>query len=507
MNKVMMIIMDGFGIAESSSKNAISQAQKPFIDKLFEKPKAILKCSGNAVGLPDGIMGNSEVGHLNFGAGRIVYQLNTLIDKKIEDRIFYQNKSFLDAFNHVKANNSKLHIFGLLSDGGVHSSMNHLWALLDLCKENNMQDVFYHAFMDGRDTYPNDGIRFMKKYLKKVEEVNLGQIASISGRYFAMDRDNRWERVEKAYRAIVEGKGESISDPLIAIQDSYNNNITDEFIIPKTVFTEGKPLATIEDNDAIIFINFRADRARQITRSFIYSDFTEFTTKKLSNTKFVSMTPYDINFEDYLTVAFRPPKMKNILGDYLSQQNVHQLRIAETEKYAHVTFFFNGGIEQPFPLEERRLISSPKVASYDLKPEMSAYEVTSTLIDEIKTNKFEFILINYANCDMVGHTGDMNATIKAVETVDDVLSKLIPIARQNNYNILVTADHGNAEKMLDQDNKIFTAHSKNNVPIIFDLRGNETINPKDGKLADVAPTILKIMGIPIPKEMTGDLLI
>ncbi|MCK9329396.1 MAG: 2,3-bisphosphoglycerate-independent phosphoglycerate mutase [Candidatus Cloacimonetes bacterium] len=513
-NKLLLLILDGYGISQDSEGNAIKHANIPFLRKLEKTyPMSTLKTNGKDVGLPEGIMGNSEVGHLNIGAGRIVYQLNTLIDNKIETGEFFSNSALLSAIKHSKQNKSNLHLFGLLSDGGVHSSLTHLYAILDLCIRENFYKVYYHIFMDGRDTLPHSGIDFIKEYqkhickLQKSTNSNIGDIASISGRYYAMDRDNRWERINKAYDALVFGKGNISTDPVLCISESYTNDITDEFIIPTVIQKDNKPKAVISDNDSIIFFNFRSDRPRELTRSFIFDDFREFPVKKFQNLKYVTMTEYDIKFDKYVEVAFRTQKLENILGQVIQDNNLCQLRLAETEKYAHVTFFFNGGVEQPFNNEERILVSSPKVASYDLQPEMSALEVTDRALDALIQDKYDLIIINFANCDMVGHTGQFSAVIKAVETINDCVEKIIPVAQTQNYHILVTADHGNAEQMIDENGNIMTAHSMNKVPFIVIHNQDKKIKLKDGKLGDIAPTILHLMNIKVPKEMTGQNLI
>ncbi len=508
MNKAILLILDGFGINDSDYGNAVRAADTPNYDKFYqENPHSRLSASGLDVGLLQGDMGNSEVGHLNIGAGRVVYQLNSLIMKAIEDGSFYKNPVLLSAIEHAKKHNSKLHLMGLLSDGNVHTNIDHLWALLRLCKDAGLQQVFYHAFMDGRDTLPHSGIEFMQQFLEKSREIGIGKIATISGRYYAMDRDNRWERIEKAYDAIVNGKGEEYSDPIKAIQASYDADVTDEFIIPKVMMENDKPVATIEDNDALIAFNFRADRMRQITQALKIPDFEKFETEKFENLKLVSISEYDINFNEYIDVAFRLEKLENILGKVISDKGLNQLRLAETEKYAHVTFFFNGGVEEPFAGEDRILVNSPKIATYDLQPEMSAYEVCDKLVKALKSGKHDLIITNFANCDMVGHTGVFEAAVKAVETVDKCLGKIIPVARENDFNILLTADHGNAEKMLDEEGRIFTAHSKNPVPFVVHSQNKQIAKLINGKLADIAPTILDLMKIAQPKEMTGKSLI
>lgn len=507
MNKVLLLILDGYGINEQEYGNAIVAANTPELDNFRSlNPEGQLTASGLDVGLLDGDMGNSEVGHLNIGAGRVVYQMNSLIMKKIEDNAFFKNKNLLEAISHTKTNNSKLHIMGLLSNGNVHSNINHIWALLKLAKMEGIKQVYFHAFMDGRDTLPNSGIGFVKKFQKKTEEIGIGKIVTISGRYYAMDRDNRWDRIEKAYKAIVRGEGEEFTDPIEAVRDSYENNITDEFIIPKIITENSEPIAKVTDNDAVIAFNFRADRMRQITRAFKILEFNEFKTENFRKLKFACFNEYDINFEKFVSVAFKLPKLPKILGEIVSANGLKQLRLAETEKYAHVTFFFNGGVEKPFENEDRILVKSPRVATYDLQPEMSAYEVKDKLILALKEKEYSLIITNFANCDMVGHTGIFDAAVKAVETVDKCIGEIIPVAKENNYNIMLTADHGNADKMLDKNGNIFTAHSLNKVPIVISLTGKNS-SILDGKLADIAPTILKIMGIPKPDEMTGKSLI
>lgn len=508
MNKTLLLILDGFGINESDYGNAIKAARTPNYDSFFSRnPHSQLSASGLDVGLLKGDMGNSEVGHLNIGAGRIVYQLNSLIMKSIEEGDFFKNPTLLSAIDHAKEKNGKLHLLGLLSDGNVHTNIDHLWAILKLCKKEGLHQVYYHAFMDGRDTLPHSGIEFMKKFREKSREIGIGRIATISGRYYAMDRDNRWERIKTAYDAIVRGKGENFSDPIEAIQVSYDQDVTDEFIIPKVITENGLPIAKIEDNDAVIAFNFRADRMRQITRAMKIPGFNEFPVEKFDDLKYVSISEYDSNFNEYIDVAFRLEKLENILGQVISEIGFRQLRLAETEKYAHVTFFFNGGSEQPFHYEDRILINSPKVATYDLQPEMSAYEVCDNLVAALNSSKYDLIITNFANCDMVGHTGVFEAAVKAVEAIDNCLGRIIPAAQKNGFNILVTADHGNAEKMLDAQGRVFTAHSKNPVPIIIHSPKRNINDLRKGILADIAPTILELMNIDKPPEMTGKSLI
>ena len=500
---LLLLIMDGYGIRKESEGNAIAMAKKPNLDKIFSGfPYTTLGASGLDVGLPKGQMGNSEVGHLNLGAGRIVYQEITRIDKAIEDGSFFKNKALLDAVNIAKKNNSRLHLLGLVSNGGVHSSLEHLYALLKLIKSNNFKEVYIHAFLDGRDTSPTSGVNFIQELENKLKEYKVGKIATISGRYYAMDRDNRWERVEKAYRAMVYAEGVKNSDPIMAVKESYANNITDEFVKPTIIDENG----TIRKNDVAIFFNFRADRARQLSWALTDKDFKEFERHNDLTIPLVSMTLYDekLNTE----IAFPQQKLDNILGEVLSKKGFKQLRIAETEKYPHVTFFFNGGEEKPFEGEYRVLVPSPKVATYDLKPEMSAYEVTDKLVEAIKSEKYEFIVLNYANPDMVGHTGIIPAAIKAIETVDECVGKVACAVEEVKGVLLVTADHGNAEVMLDpKTGEVFTAHSIDPVPFaIINLKDRVKLR-QGGILADVAPTILQILKIDKPDQMKGKSLI
>ncbi|MCL2064454.1 MAG: 2,3-bisphosphoglycerate-independent phosphoglycerate mutase [Candidatus Cloacimonetes bacterium] len=511
-NKAMLIILDGYGINPNIEGNAVKQAQTPFIDSLLEKyPHCRLKTNGKDVGLPVGVMGNSEVGHLNIGAGRIVYQLNTLIDHKIETKEFFQNKALLSAIEHARLYKSKVHLFGLLSDGGVHSSLNHIDGLLELFHREGFKDVYFHAFMDGRDTLPHSGSGFISDYQQKANQYGLGKIASLCGRYYAMDRDNRWERVQKAYDALVFGKASYDICPLNAILKSYDAEVTDEFILP-VIITEStesnsNPIALIEENDAIVFFNFRSDRPRELTKCFIYEDFNEFPVKRFKNLKYVTMTEYDINFSPFVEVAFRNEKLDNILGKVMEDNNLTQLRLAETEKYAHVTFFFNGGVEEPFKGEDRILIPSPKIASYDLQPEMSALGVTESALKILNEKNYDLIIINYANCDMVGHTGVFDAVVKAVETVDKCIAQVIPLALEKGYDIILTADHGNAEQMIDEAGNIMTAHSMNEVFMVLIKDMDLKYGLKNGKLGDIAPTLLNLMDLIVPKEMTGENLI
>jgi len=507
-NKVLLLILDGFGLSDEVEGNAVAQANTPFIESLYQRyPHCRLKTNGKDVGLPPGIMGNSEVGHLNIGAGRIVYQLNTLIDHKIETGEFFENEALISAIEHATAHGSKIHLFGLLSDGGVHSSLGHLDAILELCQQKNFDRVYFHAFMDGRDTLPHDGEHFIKEYCQRAEKAGRGAVASVCGRYYAMDRDNRWERVEQAYNMLVYGKGEVCDDPTLAVSRSYENGVTDEFILPTIIQKDGKPIALVEENDAIIFFNFRSDRPREITKCFIYSDFAEFPVKKFQNLWYVTMTEFDIHFAPYVSVAFKLEKLENILGQVIQDNEMKQLRLAETEKYAHVTFFFNGGVEEPFNGEDRILVPSPKVASYDLQPEMSAFLVKDKAVGALNAEVYDLIIINFANCDMVGHTGVFEAVVKAVETVDACLSEIIPLAVSKGYHVIVTADHGNAEQMLDDAGNVMTAHSMNEVPFILIHNQRKMCSLTDGKLGDIAPTLLYLLDIEVPDEMTGDFLI
>ncbi len=502
--KVLLLILDGFGKSDEVVGNAIKAAKTPNLDRFMsENAVNILHTSGYAVGLPDGVMGNSEVGHLNIGAGRIVYQMNTMIDKLIDDGKFFENAALLSLVEHQKKFKGKIHLFGLLSDGNVHSYNKHLWALLKFFKDNAVPEVYLHAFMDGRDTLPHSGIDFIREFQTKAAEIGIGRIATIDGRYYAMDRDKRWERVKKAYDAIVYAKGETAEDPVSAMEKSYAANVTDEFILPVVITENGSPVANVEDDDSILFFNFRADRARQITEAFIYSEFDHFPVKRFHNLKYVTFSEYDINYKSFIDVCFRLPSLKNILAEVISKSGRKQLRLAETEKYAHVTFFFNGGVEKPFEGEDRILVPSPKVATYDLQPSMSAYEVKDKLVEALGSEKYDLIITNFANCDMVGHTGVFEAAVKAVETVDTCVGEVVKTAAQHYYNVILIADHGNAEKMIDEKGNIFTAHTTNPVPIVLALSEKKEIDLKEGILADVAPTILKLLEMDQPEEMTG----
>ena len=506
-----LIIMDGFGITQENSHNAISHENTPNLTRLCERyPHATLGASGMSVGLPDGQMGNSEVGHLNIGAGRIVYQELTRITKSIADGDFFTNDVLTGAIEHVKKNGSDLHLWGLVSDGGVHSHNEHLYALLKLAHDSGVGDRTYvHCFMDGRDVPPDSGKGYIEQLEAKMREIGAGKIATVSGRYYAMDRDNRWERVQKAYDALVLGKGNTAQSAVQAMQDSYDAEVLDEFVVPTVIMQDSKPVATVKPNDAVIFFNFRPDRAREITRTFIDPDFDGFERANgFFDVHYVCMTTYDATFKN-VNVAFSPQVLKNTLGEYLSKNGKKQFRIAETEKYAHVTFFFNGGVEQPNEGEDRVLIPSPKVATYDLMPEMSAYPVCEKACELIRGGEYDVMILNFANCDMVGHTGVMEAAQKAVKTVDECVGKVIEAILSMGGEALITADHGNADVMVDeQTGGTFTAHSTNPVPVILVSEKNrEKSLRKDGILADLAPTMLELMDLPVPQEMTGKSLI
>ncbi|KNY28478.1 2,3-bisphosphoglycerate-independent phosphoglycerate mutase [Pseudobacteroides cellulosolvens] len=504
---VALIILDGFGINPKEDGNAIKAANTPNIDRyLKEYTNSTVKCSGMDVGLPAGQMGNSEVGHTNIGAGRIVYQELTRITKSIEDGDFYDKKEFLDAIENCKKNNTKLHLFGLLSDGGVHSHNTHLYALIELAKRQGLKDVYVHCFFDGRDVPPDSSKAFVEELEAKLKEIGTGKIASVMGRYYAMDRDNRWDRVQMAYDVMTSGKGLTASSAGEAVQTSYDKGEFDEFVKPTSILEGGKPVALIEKNDSVIFFNFRPDRAREITRTFTDVEFKGFEREKgYFPVFFVCMTQYDKTIENAV-VAFKPESLANTFGEYISTLGYKQLRIAETEKYAHVTFFFNGGVEKVYPGEDRALIPSPKVATYDLKPEMSAYEVTEEAVKRINSKEYDVIILNFANPDMVGHTGVMEAAKAAVEAVDVCIGKVVDAIQAQGGVALITADHGNSEQMIDYDTGgPFTAHTTNEVPLIGIGLGNAKL--KAGRLSDLTPTMLDIMGVEKPKEMTGSSLV
>lgn len=550
---VALIILDGYGIGKNEPTNAVLGAKKPNLDRIFaSNPSTSISASGLDVGLPEGQMGNSEVGHLNIGAGRIVYQELTRISKAIEDGDFFENKEFLGAIDFVKENrrrseacgespNNKLHLFGLFSDGGVHSHIEHLYALLKLAKHRGLDEVYVHAFTDGRDTSTTGGLGYLREFEQKAKEIGIGRIASVSGRYYAMDRDKRWERIEKTYRMMTEGMTENsaangASCPAASRMDvnvscsavsrmnadaccnesscfesaaeifetSYAAGVTDEFIVPTAVCRNGQPIALVQDGDAVIFYNFRPDRARQISRAFLDEHFEGFERRKL-NLRYVGMTQYDASIEGIHT-AYLPETLVNTLGEYASKLGMKQLRIAETEKYAHVTFFFGGGVEQPYDGEERILVNSPKVATYDLQPEMSAFEVADKLVEQIEKDRFDIIICNFANPDMVGHTGVYEAAVKAIEAVDDCIGRVAEALEKIGAGYIITADHGNSECMANPDGTPMTAHTTNLVPLVIGGCGDLSLR-EGGVLSDIAPTILELMRIDQPVEMTGKSLI
>ena len=494
---VLLCIMDGFGKNESTYGNAIAAAKKPNLDKIVsENPMTFIGASGLDVGLPDGQMGNSEVGHTNIGAGRVVYQELTRITKSIQDGDFFTNEALVGAMENCKKNSSALHLMGLMSDGGVHSHNTHLYGIMELAKRSGVDKVYIHCFMDGRDVPPTSGKDYLAELYKKCDEIGVGEIATVMGRYYAMDRDNRWERVVKAYKAMTEGEGVKFDCACKMMEESYANDVTDEFIVPAV----SEKAVPVKDNDSIVFFNFRPDRAREITRAFVDPAFSGFEREQLKGLYYVCMTQYDATMPN-VHVAFKPESLENTFGEYISDKGLKQLRIAETEKYAHVTFFFNGGVEKQYPGEDRILVKSPAVATYDLQPEMSAYEVTDKLLAAIDSEKYDAIILNYANCDMVGHTGVFDAAVKAVEAVDTCVGKIVDAVAAKGGVTLITADHGNADKMYEADGSPFTAHTTNPVPFI--VVGYPCELREGGRLCDIAPTMLKIMGLEQPKEMTG----
>ncbi|MDY5896347.1 MAG: 2,3-bisphosphoglycerate-independent phosphoglycerate mutase [Oscillospiraceae bacterium] len=494
---VLLCIMDGFGKNESTYGNAIAAAKKPNLDKIVsENPMTFIGASGLDVGLPDGQMGNSEVGHTNIGAGRVVYQELTRITKSIQDGDFFTNEALVGAMENCKKNSSALHLMGLMSDGGVHSHNTHLYGIMELAKRSGVDKVYIHCFMDGRDVPPTSGKDYLAELYEKCDEIGVGEIATVMGRYYAMDRDNRWERVVKAYKAMTEGEGVKFDCACKMMEESYANDVTDEFIVPAV----SEKAVPVKDNDSIVFFNFRPDRAREITRAFVDPAFSGFEREQLKGLYYVCMTQYDATMPN-VHVAFKPETLENTFGEYISDKGLKQLRIAETEKYAHVTFFFNGGVEKQYPGEDRILVKSPAVATYDLQPEMSAYEVTDKLLAAIDSDKYDAIILNYANCDMVGHTGVFDAAVKAVEAVDTCVGKIVDAVAAKGGVTLITADHGNADKMYEADGSPFTAHTTNPVPFI--VVGYPCELREGGRLCDIAPTMLKIMGLEQPKEMTG----
>lgn len=502
----VLMILDGYGLSDKTEGNAVKQAKTPVMDKLIAKyPFVQGEASGMAVGLPDGQMGNSEVGHTNMGAGRIVYQMLVKISKSIQDGDFFENKALVAAMENCKKNDSALHLMGLLSPGGVHSHMEHLYGLLEMAKKNGLEKVYVHAYLDGRDVPPSSAAEYMEELVAKIKEIGVGSVATISGRFYAMDRDNAWDREEKAYSALVYGEGVQADDPVQAIKDSYANDVTDEFMLPTVVDKNGM----IHENDSVIFFNFRPDRARQLTRAFVDPEFTGFERRNgYFPLTFVCMAQYDAEMPNVL-VAFPPEELKMTFGEYLAKHGKKQLRLAETQKYAHVTFFFNGGVEDPNVDEFRLLVNSPKdVATYDLKPEMSAPEVGMDLVEAIKSDKYDVIIINFANPDMVGHTGVIPAAIKAVEKVDELVGKAVDAVKDVDGVLFICADHGNAEKMIDYETGApHTAHTTNPVPfILVNYDENYTLR-EGGRLCDIAPTLIEIMGLEKPVEMTGESLL
>ena len=506
---VVLMILDGYGLNDNCEHNAVCEGKTPVMDQLMSQcPFVKGQASGLAVGLPEGQMGNSEVGHLNMGAGRVVYQELTRITKSINDGDFFNVPEFLTAVENCKKNNSALHLFGLVSTGGVHSHLNHIYGLLELAKRNGLEKVYVHCFLDGRDTPPESGKEFVTELEAKMAELGTGKVASVMGRYYAMDRDNRWDRVELAYKALTKGEGVEGTDAAEAVQASYDAEKTDEFVLPTVLKKDGKPVATIQDKDSVIFFNFRPDRARELTRAFCADEFTGFEREKRLDLTYVCFTEYDETIPNK-SVAFKKEEITNTFGEYLAAHNMTQARIAETEKYAHVTFFFNGGVEEPNIDEARLLVNSPKdVATYDLKPEMSAPEVGMDLVEAIKSDKYDVIIINFANPDMVGHTGVIPAAVKAVERVDSLVGDAVQAIKDVDGVLFICADHGNAEKMIDYETgKPHTAHTTNPVPFIL-VNADPSYKLREGGcLADIAPTLLEIMGLPQPKEMTGKSLI
>jgi len=503
--KHILIILDGWGIAENPSVSAIHAADTPFMDDAMQRyPNGTLRASGEAVGLPEGQMGNSEVGHTNLGAGRVVYQEILRISNAIEDGAFFENGALTDAAAHVRDTGGSLHLMGCFSDGGVHATLEHVYGLLEMARREDLDadQVNVHAFTDGRDTSPTGGVDYVREFQEKAAEIGVGRIASIVGRYFAMDRDNRWDRIEKAYRLLVNGEGASFDDPVEALQASYDQDVTDEFVEPVRIEVDGD--ARVSNGDAVIFFNFRADRARQLTRAFTEEAFAGFDRERIDDLYYATMTPYDADFD--LPVAFERLNLKDTIGEVISRVGGRQLRVAETEKYAHVTYFFSGGREEPFPGENRLLIPSPQVATYDLQPEMSAAEVASRANAAIGDEAYNLVVLNFANPDMVGHTGDFEATVLACEAVDEAARRVVDTARSEGYSVSIIADHGNADKLRNPDGSPHTAHTTALVPHVVihdDVEGPV----RDGKLGDVAPTILAMLGVDAPEAMDGDVLV
>ncbi len=509
MSTTLLLVLDGFGETDNTIGNAILKSNTENIDYLKKNYLYELGyASGLNVGLPDGQMGNSEVGHLNLGAGRIVYQELTRITKSINDGDFFENETLLGGMNNCKTNNSALHLFGLLSDGGVHSHNTHLYGLLEMAKRSGVEKVYVHAFLDGRDTPPSSAKSYISELESKMKEIGVGELATLSGRYYSMDRDNRWERVEEAYNTIVLGEGTTVKSAEDYITESYNEKIYDEFVKPTVILNDREEAVKVSKEDTVVFFNFRPDRARELTRAFCDENFDGFNRKNgFINPKFICFTEYDITIKNK-DVVFRAEKQTNTLGEYISNLGKKQLRIAETEKYAHVTFFFNGGVEEPYKNEDRILVNSPKVATYDLQPEMSIHEVTEKLVEKINSKEYDLIIANFANPDMVGHTGDFSATVKAIEAVDVSVKKVYEAIKNTNSQMFICADHGNADKLIDYDTQeTFTAHTTNPVPFILVANDNVKGLKSEGKLSDVAPTLLDLMGVEIPSEMTGQSLI
>ncbi|MCC8067275.1 MAG: 2,3-bisphosphoglycerate-independent phosphoglycerate mutase [Clostridiales bacterium] len=504
----VLMILDGYGLNEKTEGNAIAQAKTPVMDQLMETcPFVQGAASGLAVGLPNGQMGNSEVGHLNMGAGRIVYQDLTRITKAIEDGDFFENAELKRAMENAKENNSSLHMWGLLSDGGVHSHNTHVYALLEMAKRYGLTKVYVHCFLDGRDTPPSSGKDYVQALADKMQEIGVGEIASVSGRYYAMDRDNRWDRVEKAYRALAYGEGETASSGVEAVAQSYAKDVTDEFVVPTVVLKDGAPTATVQDGDSVIFFNFRPDRAREISRTFCCDEFDGFDRGERRKVVYVCFTEYDVTIPNK-TIAFPKVSVTNTFGEYLAAHNMTQARIAETEKYAHVTFFFNGGVEAPNAGEDRILVKSPKVATYDLQPEMSAPQVCEKIVEAVTSGKYDVVITNFANPDMVGHTGVLDAAIKAIETVDECVGKVVEAVKSVDGKLFICADHGNAEQLIDYETGApFTAHTTNPVPFILVNCGEGVGLREGGRLADIVPTLIELMGMEQPEEMTGQSLL
>ena len=500
----VLMILDGYGLNENEKGNAAVQAKSPVLDSL-KKDYPFVKgyASGMAVGLPEGQMGNSEVGHLNMCAGRIVYQELTRITKEIQDGDFFENEALLAAVNNCKENNSALHMYGLVSDGGVHSHNTHIYGILELAKRHGLEKVYVHCFLDGRDTPPASGKDYVAELVEKTKEIGVGEVASVSGRYYAMDRDNRWDRVEKAYAAIRFGKGETALDPVQAIADSYANDVTDEFMVPTVIVKDGVPVGTVNDQDSVIFFNFRPDRARELTRAFCMDEFAGFDRGERPQVLYVCFTEYDVTIPNKI-VAFHKVSITETFGEFLAKHGKTQARIAETEKYAHVTFFFNGGVEEPNEGEDRILVNSPKVATYDLQPEMSAFEVCDRLVEAIHSDKYDVIIINFANPDMVGHTGVEAAAIKAVEAVDTCVGRAVEAIKEEDGVLFICADHGNCEQLIDEETgEPFTAHTINPVPFIL-VNADPSYKLREGGcLADIVPTLIELMGMEQPVEMTG----